>query len=225
MKKKWYKRKRYWILFLLPIGVWIVSQTEALQMRYNPVSFKKTIEATNNTSFVFKKKKIAGTTLQYGQLGSDAHLPVIVFVHGSPGSLAAYENYLKDSLLQQQAILIAVDRLGFGYSDFGKATSSLRLQAQLIATILEDFPNTKKILVGHSMGGPVNSRLAMDYPHLVDGMVLVAPSISPALEPSNRWRKVLDFPLFRWITPSALRVCNQEIIPLKEELVQLYWKW
>ena len=166
MKKKWHKRKRYWILFLLPIGVWIVSQTEALQMRYNPASFKRMIEVTSSTSFVYKQKKIAGTTLQYGQLGSGIHLPVLVFVHGSPGSLAAYENYLKDSLLQQQAILIAVDRLGFGYSDFGKAIPSLRLQAQLIAAILEDFPNTKKILIGHSMGGPVNSRLAMDYPHL-----------------------------------------------------------
>ena len=65
----------------------------------------------------------------------------------------------------------------------------------------------------------------MDYPDLINGMVLVAPSISPALEPSNGWRKLLNFPLFRWVSPPALRVCNQEIIPLKEELLEMENRW
>ena len=75
------------------------------------------------------------------------------------------------------------------------------------------------------MGGPVISRLVMDYPNLVDGLILVAPSISPALEPSNSWRIVLDYPPFRWLTPTAFRVCNQEIIPLKSELLEMKNRW
>ena len=94
-----------------------------------------------------------------------------------------------------------------------------------IAAILQDFPNQKKIVVGHSMGGPVISRLAIDYPQLVDGLVLVAPSIAPALEPPNWWRKMIDFPIFQFFTPAALRVCNQEIIPLKEELLAMENGW
>jgi len=225
MQKKWYQKKRFWLLILFLAGMLVVRQLEFLEMRYQPSDFSKSIATRSPSPFAFKQKKVDGTTLQYCQLGAGDHLPVIVLVHGSPGSLSAFETYLKDTLLQQKAILIAVDRLGFGYSDFGKAIPSLQLQAKVIAAVLKDFPKSKKILVGHSMGGPVNSRLAMDYPNLVDGMVLIAPSISPELEPPNWWRKVLNFPILRWMTPTALRVCNQEIIPLKEELIAMEKRW
>ncbi len=225
MAKKWFYKKRVWVLILLLIGWWICSRSTTLKMRYHPSEFSKEIKNASSLPFQFQQKQLDGTTLQYGQLGTDTQLPIVVLVHGSPGSLSAYKKYLKDSLLYQQAILIAIDRLGFGYSDFGTAVPSLQLQAQLIAAVLEDFPTSKKIIVGHSMGGPVNARLAMDYPHLVDGMILVAPSISPELEPSNWWRKGVDFMPLRWLTPPAFRVCNQEIIPLREELKNIEDRW
>jgi len=225
MQKKWYLKKRYWIGFLLLVFWLIVSNSEVFRFRYQPASFAKSIETSDSAKLIFKKKEVATTTMNYCQLGNTLSQPLIVFVHGSPGSLAAFEGYLRDTLLSNRATLIAVDRLGFGYSDFGKAIPSLSLQAKLIATILQDFPEQPKIIVGHSMGGPVISKLAMDYPHLVDGLVLVAPSISPLLEPSNWWRKAFNFPILRWLTPAALRVCNQEIIPLEKELVDMENEW
>jgi len=199
MAKKWFYKKRVWVLILLLIGWWICSRSTTLKMRYHPSEFSKEIKNASSLPFQFQQKQLDG--------------------------ISAYKKYLKDSLLYQQAILIAIDRLGFGYSDFGTAVPSLQLQAQLIAAVLEDFPTSKKIIVGHSMGGPVNARLAMDYPHLVDGMILVAPSISPELEPSNWWRKGVDFMPLRWLTPPAFRVCNQEIIPLREELKNIEDRW
>lgn len=225
MQRKWYQKKRFWLLITMLVLLWGSSQMEFLRIRYQPAELSKELGKSSSLPVTFQQKKVEGATMHYCQVGSGEHLPVIVLVHGSPGALSAYKDYLKDTLLQEQAILIAVDRLGFGYSDFGKAVPSLRLQARLIAAILADFSTSKKIIVGHSMGGPVNSRLAMDYPDMVDGMVLIAPSISPDLEPSNGWRKVLDFPLFRWFTPPAFRVCNQEILPLKEELVAMEKGW
>ncbi len=225
MQRKWFQKKRYWILMGMLLVVFLLSRLELLNVRYQPFIFAQSISANHSDKLVYKNKRVATVNMNYCQLGSNKHLPVVVLVHGSPGSLAAYESYLKDTLLNQKAILIAVDRLGFGYSDFGKTMPSLSTQAQPIAAILQDFPNQKKIVVGHSMGGPVISRLAIDYPQLVDGLVLVAPSISPALEPSNRWRKVIDFPIFRFFTPAAFRVCNQEIIPLKEELLAMESNW
>ena len=65
----------------------------------------------------------------------------------------------------------------------------------------------------------------MDFPELVNGLILVAPAISPKLEPNNWWRKVLDWRFFRWFTPTAFRVCNQEIIPLKKELLSMQDQW
>ena len=75
------------------------------------------------------------------------------------------------------------------------------------------------------MGGPVIAKVTMEYPQLVDGLVMIAPSISPPLEPSNTWRQVMDWWPIRILTPDALRICNQEIIPLKEELEMMMDGW
>jgi pimeloyl-ACP methyl ester carboxylesterase len=65
----------------------------------------------------------------------------------------------------------------------------------------------------------------MDYPEEVDGMVMVAPSVSPMLEPAAGWRRFVNIIPIRWITPPALRVCNQEIIPLRGELDKMMPAW
>jgi predicted alpha/beta hydrolase len=51
--------------------------------------------------------------------------------------------------------MIAIDRPGFGYSDFGKAVD-LETQASLLESLATQITNSKPIvLVGHSLGGPV----------------------------------------------------------------------
>ncbi len=213
-----------WLAILL-CSLFFITKMEWAKFRYNRSDLIQKITESGQESPVFDTRQANGKSINYLKVGKNDSLPIIVLVHGSPGALNAYETYFTDTSFSIQANLIAVDRLGFGYSDFGKSVSSLALQAELIAEILKEYPDQKKVLVGHSMGGPVIARLAMDYPELVDGLVMVAPSISPDLEPSNRWRRVLDFPLIRWFTPSALRVCNQEIIPLKKELDQMMNSW
>lgn len=223
--KRWYQYKRYWIIISTFLVLFIISRLEIFEMRYQPNSFAQSIKSAIQINPIFKQKNINNNTIQYIQVGDDKDLPNIIFVHGSPGALSAYETYLQDTSLVKYANLFAVDRLGFGYSNFGKAVPSLTVQANMIAAILKDLPSTKNILVGHSMGGPVICKLAMDFPKLVTGLVLVAPAVSPKLEPNNWWRKVLDWRFFRWFTPTALRVCNQEIIPLKKELLNMEDQW
>lgn len=84
---------------------------------------------------------------------------------------------------------------------------------------------TLPILVGYSLGGPVVSRMAMDYPQLVGGLVLVAPSIDPQLEKWEWYRHVGDFFLFRPIIPKELDVSNQEILPLEKQLTLMLPLW
>jgi len=222
--KKWYKRKRVWLLLVLVL-LFIVVRLEWAKFRYDPIALQQTIQTQTQLSTQFKSKEEDGQRIHYLKVGDRPSLPLIVMIHGSPGALNAYNIFFLNQRLSSNADLIAIDRMGFGYSDFGTAEGSLEMQAKMIAKVLADFPNQKKILVGHSMGGPVIARLAMDFPKLVDGLVMVAPSICPELEPSNTWRKVLDFPLIRWFTPSSLRVCNQEIIPLKKELDVMMPMW
>jgi pimeloyl-ACP methyl ester carboxylesterase len=65
----------------------------------------------------------------------------------------------------------------------------------------------------------------MDYPDLVGGLVLVAPSIDPAMEKWEWYRQVGDFFLFRAIVPKELDVSNQEILPLKKQLSLMLPLW
>lgn len=162
----------------------------------------------------------------YVQAGDDT-LPLVIFVHGSPGSLSAFIHFLRDSTLLQHTQLITLDRPGFGASNFGYAEPSLQKQAALFKPILEQHKHQRPIiLVGHSLGGPVIARMAMDYPELVDGLVIVAGSIDPELEPNETWfRAPLSTPFLKWILPRSFRASNDEIYKLKPELQALLPLW
>jgi pimeloyl-ACP methyl ester carboxylesterase len=184
----------------------------------------------------FAEKKVAGTQ-HYYTIGSrvihyvkagDPTRPLVLFVHGSPGSLSAFIHFLADSVLLQNALLVSTDRPGFGYSNFGMAEPSLEKQALALKPILEQFGSNRPIiLVGHSLGGPLIARMAMAYPELVDGLIIVAGSIDPALEPNETWfRAPLATPFLSWILPRSFRASNEEIYQLKPELQEMlpYWK-
>lgn len=164
--------------------------------------------------------------IHYVQAGEETK-PLVVFVHGSPGSLSAFIDFLGDTSLTNQALVITTDRPGFGYSNFGEAEPSLEKQAAALKPILEKYTHNRPIiLVGHSLGGPVIARMAMDYPTLVDGLVLVASSIDPELEPNEKWfRAPLATPILSWILPRSFRASNEEIYRLKPELEEMIPLW
>jgi pimeloyl-ACP methyl ester carboxylesterase len=157
----------------------------------------------------------------------DSTLPLVVFVHGSPGSLDAFIDFLADTALLKRAQLITVDRPGFGASNFGYAEPSLEKQAAYLRPILEENKKHRPIiLVGHSLGGPVIARMAMDYGELVDGLVIVAGSIDPELEPNETWfRAPLATPFLKWMVPRVFRASNDELYKLKPELIKMLPLW
>jgi pimeloyl-ACP methyl ester carboxylesterase len=183
----------------------------------------------------FEKKEKKGTLHQYEfdhqkinylKVG-DEELPLVVFVHGSPGSLSAFIDFMADTVLLSKAQLITVDRPGFGESNFGYGEKSMARQSSVLKPLIEKNKLSRRvILVGHSMGGPVISRMAMDYPELIDGLVIVAGSIDPDLEPNETWfRAPLATPFLRWILPRSFRASNQEIYHLKPELQEMLPLW
>lgn len=166
-------------------------------------------------------------TIHYAEIGADS-LPVAFFVHGSPGSWSAWVDFFKDDTLLRAVRMIAVDRPGFGHtSGFGRGEPSLEKQAAYLKPVVEAAKKggQKLILIGHSLGGPLIARMAMDYPALVDGLIFVAASNDPALEPHEWYRKPGNFFLVRWLIPRSLRASNQEIIGLKPELQRMLPLW
>ncbi len=165
-------------------------------------------------------------TMHYVEAG-DSLKPLIVFIHGSPGSLSAFIDFLADTSLLKKTLLITADRPGFGYSNFGFAEPSLQKQAAALKPILESHKGNRPIiLVGHSLGGPLIARMAMDYPDLVDGLIIVAGSIDPALEPNETWfRAPLATPFLSWLLPRSFRASNEEIYQLKPQLEEMEPLW
>lgn len=151
----------------------------------------------------------------------------VLFIHGAPSSLSYWKSYLADSTLLTRATLYAVDRPGYGYSGLADPLPDISVQAGIIKLILDSLHKAHHpiILVGVSYGSPIACRLAMDYPELVDGLVLVAPPLGPGREKIFWFTYPVENPLIHWVVPRMLQTANQEKIHHKEELTRMLPLW
>ncbi len=146
---------------------------------------------------------------------------LVLFIHGTPGSWQGYARYLQDGELTRRAHLIAMDRPGFGKSASG-VLPSLREQA----AILQEFSrfntaDTPMIVVGHSLGGTIAYRMAIDFPDAVAALVIVSASIDPELGKPRWYNRAASYRLVHWLLPDELARANREIMPLREELERM----
>lgn len=180
----------------------------------------KSFFASTKTKYIEDSKKIEGYTIHYIETGNK-NASTLFFVHGSPGSWDAYKDYLKDTLLLSKYRLIAIDRIGFGFSNFGKATN-LKTQAAIIEKFAGLISNGKPLyLIGHSMGGPVIVQMAVNKSELYKQLIILAGSIDPKAEEPENWRAVIKAKPIRYIIPGALRTSNDELWWLKADLLLL----
>lgn len=218
------KRFVKWGAFALPIGVlFLLGFSSCVSFRISEEKARTFFEGAHIEA-EFRDYKNEARTM-YRVAAGDPQKPMVLFVHGSPGSWNAFQNYLVDAELLNKAYLVSVDRPGFGFSGYGEPETSLQKQAADIVPILQSHQGGPRILVGHSFGGPVIARIAMDYPHLVDGLVMIAPSIDPNLEETKWYQIPADWALIRPLIPTELDVTNQEILPLKKELEKMLPLW
>ena len=167
----------------------------------------------------------SGGVIRYVVVG-DPLLPTVVFIHGTPGSWDNFARLMANPALLDRAQLVALDRPGFGGSQPGRAEPSLKRQAAAVAAVVSEVaPGSTALLVGHSLGAPIAARVAVDFPALTSGLILVAPSIDPALEHLWWIQRPADWPFVAWLVPAALRTCNRELLPLRDELEELLPHW
>ncbi len=201
------------------IAAWALLGQFFMQDRISDKEAKKEFDA-KGIALTTTTVKINSVSMHYAKTGSDT-MPTIVFVHGSPGSWSAFKRYLQDTDLLKHYRLIAIDRPGFGYSDFGE-TAGLSQQAAVVGALLHQIDNTKPIyLVGHSYGGPLIIKLAAENTTIIKGLVILSGAVDPGQEKKELWRPVLIYSPLRWLVPSVLRYSNEELWWLKKNLVKL----
>jgi len=172
-------------------------------------------------------KSSTGRTINTIRIVTDTiQKPWALFVHGSPGSADAALNYLADTFLSNHFNLLTYDRAGFGYTAFGCPEVSFEKQAADIKAIQDSLVKSNSLLlIGHSLGGPIIFKFAMDYPGNLAGIVCVAGSVDPSLEPTPWWQSVVDNPLAKCLIPKTLWASNHEIRQAKKELTKMIADW
>ncbi|HSH02409.1 MAG TPA: alpha/beta fold hydrolase [Anaerolineae bacterium] len=111
-------------------------------------------------------------TVEAGQEGRQ----VAILIHGWSSSWYATSPMLR--LLSQRFHCVAVDLPGYGKSERMARETTIPRYVDLLAGLIEQVSDGPVVLVGHSMGGMISVTLAMNYPVLVERMVLLCPTIS-----------------------------------------------
>lgn len=205
--------------FLLVALLYLVFCQSCMRMRMTSNETKDFFSKTK-TTYIDSSLDINGYRIHYIETGNK-NASTLFFVHGSPGSWDAYKDYLKDSLLLSKFRMIAIDRIGFGYSDFGKA-ENLQTQTFIIEEFVKRTRNGKPIyLIGHSMGGPTIVQMAAEKPDDYKELIILAGAVDPQAEKPETWRAVIKAKPIRYIIPGALRPSNDELWWLKKDLYSL----
>lgn len=159
--------------------------------------------------------------LGYVEAGT-AGRPMLVFIHGTPGSWHAFEKLLRHPRLQLCCHMIAVDRLGFGKSAGSGVQPDFAVQSYAIAQVFKhNQSNGKVIAVGHSLGGSIAAHLALSYPDEVGGLLVISGALDPELSRPRWYHRLADLPLVRRIIPPDLQLANEEMLVLPEALAAM----
>jgi pyruvate dehydrogenase E2 component (dihydrolipoamide acetyltransferase) len=111
----------------------------------------------------------------------------LVFLHGLSGSQSTWQVVLGD--LANRYRVAAFDLPGHGQSDKPDQASTdygVSSQASTVAAALKSSDLAPAIVIGHSLGGAIALRIALDHPDMVQGLVLVnsaglGSDVNPAL--------------------------------------------
>ena len=189
-----------------------VSFVSVLAQPYTPTKVKR-------PEIGFDKVAVDEHELFYAYSGN-VDKPGVIFIHGTPGGWEAFEGYLESKRLQEDFLLVSVDRIGWGQSAIPakEIDGNFAIQSQSIGAVMNQFPKKKWILVGHSLGASIAPQVAVDYPNQVSGLLLLAGSLKPSLG-SPRW---YNYAASTWVVASligrTMKYSNREIMGLKKQL-------
>ncbi|MBS3913209.1 MAG: alpha/beta hydrolase [Bacteroidetes bacterium] len=141
----------------------------------------------------------------------DTNLPTLLLIHGAPGSIETFDPFLLDTGITNHVRLLAMDRTGYGYSNFGKPDTSVMQQAKTLKSALENYFHLKNYsALGYSYGGPVAAVLASLDTAKVQKLFLVSASLAPGKEKTYAISKMIKNPFWGHAFPKVYRTANIE---------------
>lgn len=121
----------------------------------------------------------------------------VVLLHGLNGVLEDFTGALIDRLAEDHEV-VALDRPGYGYTERPDPTlSRMDRQAAWLEDLLDELDVEDALVVGHSLGGGLATRYALEHPDRVRGLVLLAPYLYPNHAPPDLLHSLPDLPIVR----------------------------
>lgn len=135
---------------------------------------------------------VDGTRLHLRQTGPRNREPILV-LHGAASNMEEPYSALAETLKDDHVLWL--DRPGLGWSDRPDIEWSPREEAELITRLLDTLNIQQVLLIGHSWGGAIAMRLALDHPDRVSGLVLIAPALGAWIGDAAWFNKASFWPV------------------------------
>ncbi|RST87825.1 alpha/beta fold hydrolase [Aquibium carbonis] len=152
---------------------------------------------------VGKTVMVGGDSIHYVDQGAGRP---ILFVHGLGGQLHHFRQALFPAM-DDGFRLVAMDRPGSGYSTRISSGARIPEQAAAIARFIDAVGLDRPLLVGHSLGGAIALRVALDHPDKIAGLALISPLTHYVPTPPKEFGGLyIRSPLMRRIIAATLAV-------------------
>jgi pimeloyl-ACP methyl ester carboxylesterase len=133
---------------------------------------------------------------------------VVLLVHGAAANSLELRSALEGPLVAAGFRVAAMDRPGFAGSPAGGddlfKDGRLAGHARAVAALIEAEGYDRPIVVGHSYGGAIALRLALDRPELAGGYVLLGPATHGDVGPAAWYNHVGAAPVGGWLFAHTL---------------------
>jgi pimeloyl-ACP methyl ester carboxylesterase len=221
--KKWIRRIS--LSFLILTVIILVAITTGMKaMRFTDNDAQKYFEE-NGFSGEIKNLDINGRSIKIiAEDPQDSDSILMVFVHGAPGTWDAFKAFVVDKDLKDRTRIIAYDRPGYGGSG-EKAMPGIQEQAEVLRKILDEYGMEKNVLVGHSYGGPIIAKTALECDSKTNVVIMIAPLNDPESEPLFWYSYFSYWKLTSWFLPSELVVAGAEKFAHTGELTLMKDQW
>lgn len=158
---------------------------------------------------------VTGAWLRVRDMGVATGNHPVLLVHGYGSRLETWT--LIQPHLARDRRVVSFDQRGFGKSERPESAYGPALHAKDVVELADKLGLEKPVLVGHSYGGGVALRAALDNPGRFSGLVLVdAFALDEQIPASFRWAKVPGLGEFIFATQFKEVVGEKYILAFKD---------
>jgi pimeloyl-ACP methyl ester carboxylesterase len=154
-----------------------------------------------STAFDLMSVAVEGADVAYAMQGTVNH-PPLVFLHGWGASHKVWRWAF--TAFSPRYRCLAPDLAGFGLSEKPRRDHSIDAYSVWLGKYLDALGYPRVTLVGHSMGGTIALRFALDHPERVEKLALVNPLLQGATAFGGKIRFMM-MPLVRSAAFAMLR--------------------